>query len=112
MADEPRLLNFIDNKILIHFIHRGLAYVLFILVLIWSVKMYRIKGTVLFEKTKWLPMTIVFSQVLLGIASVLTSTGIVPGHWGAFEWMAQLHQLTGMLLLLSVVWMLYLIRRE
>ena len=112
MADEPRLLNFIDNKILIHFIHRGLAYVLFILVLIWSVKMYRVKGTVLFEKIKWLPMIIVFSQVLLGIGSVLTSTGIVPGHWGAFEWMAQLHQLTGMLLLLSVVWMLYLIRRK
>ena len=112
LADEPRLLNFIDNKILIHFIHRGLAYVLFIIVLIWSVKMFRIKGTALFEKTKWLPMIIVFSQVLLGIASVVTSTGIVPGHWGAFEWMAQLHQLTGMLLLLSVIWMLYLIRRE
>jgi heme A synthase len=51
------------------------------------------------------------AQALLGIVTVLTSPGIVPGHWGVFEWMAQLHQLTGMLLLLSMVWMLYIIRR-
>jgi cytochrome c oxidase assembly protein subunit 15 len=111
MADQPALVNFIDNKILIHFIHRTLAYLLFVLVLIWSLKMKSVKGSILFEKTKWLPFIIVFSQVVLGIASLLTSTGIIPGHWGAFEWMAQLHQLTGMLLLLSLVWMLYLIRR-
>jgi cytochrome c oxidase assembly protein subunit 15 len=36
MADQPWALNFIDNKILIHFIHRGLAYVLFVLIVIWS----------------------------------------------------------------------------
>ena len=111
-SDQPTPVNFIDNKILIHFIHRGLAYLLLLLVLIWSFKMKAVKGSVLFEKTKWLPLIIVFTQVLLGIASVLTSTGIIPGHWGAFEWMAQLHQLTGMALLLSLVWMLYLIRRE
>jgi len=112
MADQPRALNFIDNKILIHFIHRGLAYILFVLIVLWSVKLFRIKGPVLFEKTKWLPLIIVIAQVLLGIITVLTSTGIVPGHWGVFEWMAQLHQLTGMLLLLSVVWMLFIIRRN
>jgi cytochrome c oxidase assembly protein subunit 15 len=44
---------------------------------------------------------------LLGIFSVLTSKNIIPGTWGSFEWMAQLHQLVGMLLLLSVVNILY-----
>jgi cytochrome c oxidase assembly protein subunit 15 len=34
----------------------------------------------------------------------------VPGIWGSFEWMAQLHQLTGMLLLLSLVTILFLVR--
>jgi cytochrome c oxidase assembly protein subunit 15 len=39
---------------------------------------------------------------------VLYSTSIVPGQWGVFEWMAQLHQLVAMLLLLSLVMLLYL----
>jgi len=112
MAEQPRSLNFIDNKILIHFIHRGLAYVLFVLILIWSIKLFRIKGSLLFEKTKWLPLGIVILQVVLGIITVLTSVNIIPGHWGVFEWMAQLHQLTGMLLLLSLVWMLFMIRKN
>lgn len=109
--DQPFLLNFIDNKILIHFIHRGLAYLILILILYWSVQLIRTKGSVLFEQTKRWPLYLVLAQVALGIASVLTSTGIVPGQWGAFEWMAQLHQLVGMLLLLSLVWTLYIVRK-
>jgi cytochrome c oxidase assembly protein subunit 15 len=112
MANQPWALNFIDNKILIHFIHRGLAYILLVLIITWSVKLFRTKGPALFEKTKWLPLIIVIVQALLGIITVVTSDGIVPGHWGSFEWMAQLHQLTGMLLLLSVVWMLFIIRKN
>lgn len=111
MRDQPAALNFIDNKILIHFIHRGLAYILFILILLWTIKLFKTRGTRLFEKTKWLPLVIVIAQALLGIITVLTSPGIVPGRWGTFEWMAQLHQLVGMLLLLSLVWTLYLIRK-
>ncbi|TAJ59392.1 MAG: heme A synthase [Chitinophagaceae bacterium] len=109
--DQPFLLNFIDNKILIHFIHRGLAYLLLILILYWSVQLIRTKGPVLFEKTKRWSLYLVLAQVALGIASVVTSTGIVPGQWGAFEWMAQVHQLVGMLLLLSLVWTLYIVRK-
>jgi cytochrome c oxidase assembly protein subunit 15 len=112
MVDRPWALNFIDNKILIHFIHRGLAYFLFILIVIWSVKLFRTKGSVLFEKTKWLPLIIIIVQALLGIGTVLTSTEIVPGHWGIFEWMAQLHQLMGMLLLLSLVWILFIVKKN
>ena len=110
LVKQPGALNFIDNKIFIHFIHRGLAYILLVLIILWSVKLFKTKGSVLFTKTRWWPLAIVILQVVLGIASVLTSTGILPGHWGTFEWMAQLHQLTGMLLLLSLVWMLFVVR--
>jgi cytochrome c oxidase assembly protein subunit 15 len=110
MVDKPAVLNFIDNKVLIHFIHRGLAYVLFVLIIIWSLKLFRTKGPAVFVKTRWWPLAIVILQLVLGIASVLTSTGIVPGRWGAFEWMAELHQLTGMFLLLSLVWLLFMVR--
>lgn len=110
--ESPRAINFIDNTTLIHFIHRGLAYLIFVLIIIWSVQLFRTQGGTLFAKTRKLPLLIVCFQVILGIASVLSSTGIVPGHWGLFEWMAQLHQLTGMLLLLSLVWMLFLLRKD
>ena len=59
-------------------------------------------------KSRYLPAVIILIQVLLGIFAVLSSTGIVPNHWGTFEWMAQLHQLTGMALLLALVYILYL----
>ena len=72
--------------------------------------MFRIKGGLLFEKTRWIPLAVVIVQVMLGIVTVLTSPGIKAGHWGSFEWMAQLHQLTGMVLLLSMVWILFIVR--
>ncbi len=110
LKNESFFLNLVDNTVWIHFVHRGLAYLLLVLIALWTVRLSRTKGSMLFQKTKWIPLIIVLLQVLLGIASVLTSTGIIPGHWGAFEWMAQLHQLTGMFLLLSLMWMLYLVK--
>ncbi|MEL4428034.1 COX15/CtaA family protein, partial [Shewanella indica] len=52
--DQPLLLNFIDNTILIHFIHRGLAYLILAIVIYWSVQLFRFNGTLLFNKLrKW-----------------------------------------------------------
>lgn len=102
-------IHFIENPILIHFIHRGLAYLLLLLTLLWSLQLFKTPGTPLFRKWRRLPLLIVGMQVLLGILTVLSSPGIIPGHWGIFEWMAQLHQLTGMLFLLSLVALYYLL---
>jgi len=106
------LLNLIENKITIHFVHRSLAYILFLLILFWTWRSFREKTSSLFSKTKWLPFLLVVVQVVLGIFSVLTSIKIVPNHWGIFEWMAQLHQLIAMFLLLSLTWMIYLIKSK
>ncbi|NJO25124.1 MAG: heme A synthase [Bacteroidia bacterium] len=101
-----------ENKITIHFIHRMLAYAI-LLAAIWiSFHTKKINGFSLIRKTWWLPAFLVFIQVLLGIASVLTSLSIIPNQWGVFEWMAQAHQLFAMLLLLSLVWFLYLVNRN
>ncbi len=110
--DTPFLLNFIDNTTLIHFIHRGLAYLLLAVTLAWSFRLFKTQGTAYFTRFRQWPLITVLVQVVLGIVSVLTSSGIIPGKWGAFEWMAQLHQLTGMLLMLALVLMLYLVRKE
>jgi heme a synthase len=113
LADRPAFLNFLENKITIHFIHRTLAYLLLALVIVWTVKALKeFNPTRLFLKTQWLPLLLVFVQVLLGIFSVLTSRQIIPNHWGSFEWMAQLHQIVAMLFLLCMVWMIYLTRNS
>lgn len=111
-SHEPFLLNFIDNKILVHFIHRGLAYVLLVMIIVWSIQLWKTKGSALFRQIRMIPLILTTLQVLLGIFSILTSTGIIPGQWGTFEWMAQLHQLTGMCLLLSLVFTLFVIRPQ
>jgi cytochrome c oxidase assembly protein subunit 15 len=104
------LLDLIENKITIHFIHRSLAYILVLMVIIWTWKSSRIYGNKLFTKTRWLPLFLVILQVILGVYAVLTSIRIVPNHWGAFEWFAELHQLTAMFLLLTLTWMAYLLK--
>lgn len=112
MESEEGLLNLIDNKITIHFIHRGLAYILLIMVIWLTIRLYKTQGSSLFRKTRWWPVLLVTLQVLLGIFSVTTSLKIIPNQWGVFEWMAQLHQLVAMLLLLSLTWILYIVRRK
>ena len=109
-SHQPFLLNFIDNTILIHFIHRGLAYLILVLMIFWSIKLFKSTNTPTLQGAAKFPLFFTLLQVVLGIASVLTSSTIVPGIWGSFEWMAQLHQLTGMLLLLSLVTILFLVR--
>lgn len=112
MKSEEGLLSLIDNKITIHFIHRGLAYILLVMVIWLTIKLYKTQGSSLFRKTRWWPVSLIALQVLLGIFSVVTSLKIVPNKWGVFEWMAQLHQLVAMLLLLSLTWILYVVRSK
>lgn len=112
LSSPDGLLNLIENRITIHFFHRSLAYLLFILILIWTWKALKINVSDLFLKTRWLPFLLVTIQVALGIFSVIASVQIVPNHWGIFEWLAQFHQLIAMFLLLSLFWVVYLIKTK
>ena len=112
MGSNEGLLNLVDNKITIHFIHRGLAYLLLILIILLTIRLYKVTGPSLINKTKWWPLLLVIAQIILGIASVLWSLKIIPNQWGLFDWMAQLHQLVAMCLLLSLIWILYLVRNK
>jgi cytochrome c oxidase assembly protein subunit 15 len=94
-----------DNPFMVHFIHRNLAYILTILVLLWWWKAVKASGTALFRKVKWLPLLLVLIQVLLGVWAVLKSP-----YPGQFIWIAEAHQLVAMLLLLSLFIILYLLR--
>jgi cytochrome c oxidase assembly protein subunit 15 len=98
----------VNNPITIHFIHRNLAYLLTILVIVWTMKTFRQNRSKWFNRVKWLPSLLVLIQVILGIATVLTSVKKVPQRWGIFEWNAQLHQFVAMMLLLSLITSLFL----
>jgi heme a synthase len=100
----------VNNPIAVHFIHRNLAYIITVLILWWSFLAFKERRSRLFDKVKWWPLFLVSVQVALGIGAVLLSFKATPQGWGPFEWMAQLHQLVAILLLMSLVAVLYLLR--
>jgi cytochrome c oxidase assembly protein subunit 15 len=103
--------NLVENKITVHFVHRGLAYLLIILTAGFTIKAQKTKrATPAFHKTKWLPAFLILLQAVLGILAVTSSPFIVPNRWGIFDWLAQMHQVVAMLYLLTMVWMLYIVR--
>jgi cytochrome c oxidase assembly protein subunit 15 len=102
---SPAWVNILDNKITVQFIHRGLAYMLLILVIFWWLKARKIKGSVLFNKTKFIPAGLILLQVILGILTVTLSP-----YGNNLVWFGVAHQLIAMLFLMSIILMLYLIR--
>ncbi|SRR5579871_365898 len=109
--ESPLLINFIENKITIHFIHRLLAYLLFLLTIGWTIKATKNSSdSNYFTRSKWFPLMLISTQLILGILTVINSPLILANHWGFFEWMAQLHQLVALLFLLTMIYMRYLVR--
>ena len=104
---SPWLSNLIDNKIMVHFVHRGLAYLLVIMIFLWWLKAKNIKGNFLFNKTKWLPLALILIQVLLGILTVITSP-----YGNNLIWFGVAHQFTAMIFLIIMIFMLFIIRNK
>ena len=101
-------INFLfDHPLVIHFIHRNLAYVITVLVLIWTWRAFKEKGTKLFRNTRAWPAIIVLLQVVLGVLTVLHAINA-----SNFLWLGVAHQFVAMILLLSFVWMFYIIRKD
>lgn len=92
------------NQITIQFIHRCLAYLITILITIWWWKAAETPENSRLHKIRYLPLVLVLLQVLLGVLTLLGSQVKIPVS------MAILHQLTGMMLLLALLWTLFLSR--
>jgi heme a synthase len=103
---SPWWKNLIDNKIAVQFIHRGFAYVLLVTVTIWFIKAVRTKGSLLFAKTKFIPLALIILQVILGITTVVTSP-----YGNNLVWFGVAHQFVAITFLMAIVFMLYIIRR-
>jgi heme a synthase len=104
---SPGWKNFIDNKITVQFIHRGLAYTILIFVIFWSVKARRVSGSALFDKIKFLPALFIFLQVILGILTVTFSP-----YGNNLVWFGVAHQLVAILFLMIIIVMLFIIRSQ
>lgn len=93
--------NIFNDPLLIQFIHRSLAYGLMVLILTWFLLARQLPGHRQPPCLRSYPLLLVALQVCLGIACLLNSGKPV------FIWLALLHQLNGILLLLSMVAVLY-----
>ena len=94
------------NPITVQFIHRGIAYLLFFFIISWWARARKLWGNSLFRRTRNLPMILVSLQVILGIYTVVYS----PDK-NMLLWLGVAHQFVAMLLLLSLVWTRYLVRK-
>ncbi len=104
---SPGWKNWIDNKITIQFIHRLIAYVLFVLTIIWWIRAMKVKGSRLFKKTKWLPGLLVITQVVLGVLTVTLSP-----FDDYLVYFGVAHQAVAILFLLSIIFILFLLRKK
>jgi cytochrome c oxidase assembly protein subunit 15 len=105
--------SWINNPINVHFVHRGLAYILFVVVVTGYFKIKKVarnSGSATLMKSAGYPLVLVCMQVLLGIFTVISAPKIVPGHFGLFEILAESHQLVAMFLLISLTVQLFLVR--
>lgn len=103
---KPVISNIADNVVTVQFIHRGLAYLLTILILIWFFKALKSEKSSLLRRICWLPLAIVLLQITLGVLTVLGSTTRIPID------LAVAHQFNGMLLLEAIFLMIFLIRSK
>ena len=97
----------VNNKITIHFIHRGIAYLLFGLITWFYFASKNYKANVLFNKSRVTLMILTIAQVILGILTVMNATSS-----NALILFGVLHQFTAMLIVINFVYLLYLLGRK
>ncbi len=98
--------NLYSDPLTIQFIHRGLAYVIGIITIIWFVQCGKVlRGTWLY-KMRWAPLLLVAAQITLGILALINSMFKIAIFYSV------IHQFTGMLLLISLVVTFYLSKRK
>ncbi|XZF13131.1 COX15/CtaA family protein [Chitinophagaceae bacterium MMS25-I14] len=103
-----------SQPIMVHLIHRTLAYTLFFVIIawaFWAIRIGRQQGSSLLVKAARWPLVLVLVQVLLGIFTVLNAPLMTQSRFGKFELLAESHQLVAMFLLMSLIVNLYLVKR-
>ena len=81
----------------VQFLHRKLAYIILLYVLIMTFLIFYKKDKKMYKSSYFL-LTMIFIQIILGIFTLLS---------GAYIWIASLHQISTILLLISSIYFYY-----
>lgn len=92
-------------KGLVQVLHRGVAYLLSILILVFFVKARKQKISPLLSKGLWLLISMLVIQVVLGILTVINSIGRIPIAYGVF------HQGAALVLLAALLFVVYQLQK-
>jgi heme a synthase len=104
---QPSIKNIAYNPLAIQFIHRGFAYLLFMLSAVWLIKSKTITGNVLFNRLRTGFTVLMVLQVMLGILTVLNAT-----YPNRLAWFGVSHQFIAMVLLMVLTSLLFLVRKK
>jgi len=95
-----------DIKLILQFIHRNVAYLIFFFVVYIFFKTKTVSAAFQFHRTRWLLLCMIFVQLLLGIFTLLYSHGEVPIVLGV------LHQFGAFLVLIFSIEGHYFIKHK
>ena len=104
---SPWMKNLISNKLTIHFMHRGIGYLLLVLVFIFYLCSAKVSGNRIFKVLRNALLFLILLQVMLGVFSLLHAT-----NKDLFLWLGVSHQFTAMLLTICIVAIVFLTRRN
>ena len=104
---SPFSKNLVANPITIHFIHRGLAYLLVLLIGAWWYRSLSIKNKKIFSRLRITVMLLVLLQAVLGILTVMNATA--PNMLVFF---GVAHQFVAMVLLMVIVSLVFIVKRK
>lgn len=107
LAESTLLQNFVNNPIMVHFMHRGLAYGILIFTIIYFVESRKIIGHRLFTKLSACFVGLISLQVVLGILTVINAT-----NSSALVWLGVTHQFVAMLIVLCILALLFLVQKN
>lgn len=107
MNHEPFWLNFLENPIMVHFVHRSLAYILVLFAIVWVYK-FRLSPWSLRKKAYFYPVLILL-QVLLGVLTLLYARE--QQDYKIMSIFAILHQGLAMLIFLYALFMFLCLRK-
>ena len=99
--------NLLNNKLSIHFIHRGIAYLLFVLAWLFYFRSGNIKGIPAFIILRKSIAALIAVQLVLGICTVWYATN---SH--LLVWFGVSHQFTAMLLIMCMTGLVFITRKN
>jgi heme a synthase len=113
LNQQPALRNIADNPVTLHFIHRGLAYLLAVLIFTWTYRVLSLRHPVL-KKWAVVPSLLVLLQIILGVFTVMQSVhyNLYEPLRSSFVWLGVAHQFTAMCLVMVMTWVLFVIRSK